>query len=257
MTIRWRLINLETHDAASNMAIDQSISEQAALGNVPPTIRFYQWKKKTISLGAYQAITDINLEACRHHDVELVRRMTGGRAVFHGTADFTYCVVVPIKAFNYSITTAYRSVCNSILVALKKLGIKGRLEHSNDVLVDGKKISGSAAKALDSGWYLQHGPLHYELDSSLMAELFSHDFRDFEQKATSIVEHKNASQEEVYKALVEGFTVDKECAVGTLTSHELLRAKDLAFMKYRSVALPKGSLAKQRGACSILPGGQI
>src|SRR3989338_1537480 len=240
-----------------NMAIDQAISESGASGQSPATIRFYQWEKPAVSLGAYQALSDVDLGVCRERGIEIVRRMTGGRAVYHGTADFTYCVVVPIKAFNYSITTAYRSICNSILVALKKLGIKGRLEHSNDVLVDGKKISGSAAKALDSGWYLQHGTLHYKLDSSLMAELFSHDLRDFEQKATSIVEHKNASQEEAYKALVEGFTVDKECAVGTLTSHELLRAKDLAFMKYRSVALPKGSLAKQRGACSILPGGQI
>ncbi len=257
MKEKWRLIELETKDAAMNMATDQAIAEQAALGNSPPTIRFYRWEKPAISLGAYQALSDINMEAIAHHKIELVRRMSGGRAVFHGTKDFTYSVVVPIRMYNYSITTAYRSICNSILVALKKLGIKGRLEHSNDVLVGEKKISGNAAKVLDSGWYLQHGTIHYEMDHRLMSEIFRNDLRLFEENATSVREQKDASQEELYQALREGFTADKECQVGMLTQKELLRAKELAFVKYRNPALPSGTFARQRGACSVLPGGQL
>ncbi|HIH04998.1 TPA: lipoate--protein ligase family protein [Candidatus Woesearchaeota archaeon] len=254
---KWRLIELERHGAAMNMAIDQAIAEQAALGNAPPTMRFYQWESPSISLGAYQSLADINVEACARHAVALVRRMTGGRAVYHSTADFTYAVIVPIRMFNYSITTAYRSICNSILVALKKLGIRGQLEHSNDVVVDGKKISGNAAKVLDSGWYVQHGTIHYGIDHRLLGELFGSDRKLFEDKATGIREHSQASQEDVYKALREGFTADKEFVVGFLSPQESLRAHDLEFMKYRSVALPNGAVARQRGACSVLPGGRL
>ena len=254
---KWRLIGLEKHDAAMNMAIDQAISESGASGQSPATIRFYQWEKPAVSLGAYQALSDVDLGVCRERGIEIVRRMTGGRAVYHGTSDFTYCVVVPIKTFNYSITTAYRSVCNSILIALKKIGIKGRLEQSNDVMVDERKISGNAAKVIDSGWYLQHGAIHYELDRDLLSRLFHNDLKDLELKSTSILEHRKISKEDVYKALIEGFTSDKEVCAGPLTSSEILRAKDLAFMKYKNVTQPRGAYARPKGACSVLSGERI
>jgi len=59
------------------MAIDQAMYEHIALEDPIPTIRFYKWVNNAISLGAYQSLHDINIEACRHYGVELVRRMTG------------------------------------------------------------------------------------------------------------------------------------------------------------------------------------
>lgn len=252
--MNFRLIELETYSGAMNMAIDQALYEKAAFEDGQPIIRFYRWEKPTISLGAYQSISDINLEAVKAHNIEMVRRLTGGRAVYHGTKDFTYSVIVPIKLFNYSISTAYRGICNSILIALKKVGIKATIEHSNDVLVDGKKISGNAAKALDGGWYLQHGTVHYELDHKLLGELFKHDFKMFEDGATSILEQKKVSKEELYKALREGFTVDKEVVVSSITAQELRRAKELVVVKYRHINLPAGTFSRPRGPCSVTSG---
>lgn len=250
----FRLIELETYDGAMNMALDQAIYEKAAFEEGQPVIRFYLWEKPTISLGAYQSVSDINLSAVKAHNIDMVRRLTGGRAVYHGTKDFTYSVVVPIKLFNYSISTAYRSICNSIVIALKKLGIKAQIEHNNDVIVNGKKISGNAAKALDGGWYLQHGTIHYELDHKLLGELFRHDFKVFEDKSTSILEQKKVSKEELYKALREGFIADKEVIVSSITAQELRRAKELVVVKYRHIHLPAGAFSRPRGPCSVSSG---
>lgn len=254
--MEWRLVELDSYSAAMNMAIDQAIYEHVALEDPLPTIRFYKWVKDAVSLGMYQDVNDINVHLCKERNIELVRRMTGGRAVFHGKQDFTYSVVVPIKAYNYSITTAYRSICNSILVALKKLGIKAEITNHNDVMVNGKKISGNAAKALEKGMYLQHGTIVYEADNQLMSQLFNTERKLFECKATSVKEECGASEDELYLALKQGFTKDKEIVGNGLTKEEKLRAEDLAFSRYKNVRLTRGK-ASNRGACYVNEGSML
>ena len=81
--MQWRLIEQSPYSAAMNMAIDHAIYESVANGRELPTIRFYKWINNSVSIGAYQNPNEINLEACKKHNVGIVRRMTGGRAVFH------------------------------------------------------------------------------------------------------------------------------------------------------------------------------
>ncbi|MYH61613.1 MAG: lipoate--protein ligase family protein, partial [Caldilineaceae bacterium SB0675_bin_29] len=53
----WRLIIEESpRSGAANMAVDESIAEAAAGGDVPPTLRFYRWQSPTVSLGRFQKI---------------------------------------------------------------------------------------------------------------------------------------------------------------------------------------------------------
>ena len=63
--MKWRLIEQEAYDAAMNMGIDHAIYESVAIGRENPTIRFYKWKAKSVSLGAYQNPKDISFEACK------------------------------------------------------------------------------------------------------------------------------------------------------------------------------------------------
>ena len=88
--MKWRLIEQEAYDAAANMAIDQAICESVALEKELPTIRFYKWLPSSVSIGAYQNHSDIDLAACKKFGIGCVRRMTGGRAVFHDKNNFTY-----------------------------------------------------------------------------------------------------------------------------------------------------------------------
>ena len=139
--MNWRLIEQEAYSAAMNMAIDHAVYESVANERENPTIRFYKWVNNSVSLGAYQNPKEINLDACNKNNVDVVRRMTGGRAVFHDKVDFTYSVIAPIKIFNYSIENAYKEICSWIINALNEFDINAALESKNDIVVDSKKIS--------------------------------------------------------------------------------------------------------------------
>jgi len=109
--MNWRLIEQKPYSAAMNMAIEHAVYESVANEREQPTIRFYKWLSSSVSIGAYQDYKDINLEACKKHSISVVRRMTGGRAVFHDKNDFTYSVIAPIRIFGYRIDNAYRQIC--------------------------------------------------------------------------------------------------------------------------------------------------
>lgn len=249
--MKWRLIEQETYNAVMNMAIDHAVYESVANGRENSTIRFYKWTPSSISLGAYQNPKEINLDACKKHNIGIVRRMTGGRAVFHDKADFTYSVIVPIKVFNYSIENAYREICSRIINALNDLGINASLENKNDIVVDGKKISGNASKAMDKGVYLQHGTLIYDIDFDVMPKVMNISQDLVKEKIASILQHGNLNQEEVYASLKNNFTKDKEFKSEELSKYELMRANDLTITRYNHIMLPAGTLLKNKGACYV------
>ena len=249
--MKWRLVENEPYSAAMNMAIDHAIYESVANQREAPTIRFYNWSSPSVSIGAYQNPKEINLELCKEKCIDVVRRMTGGRAVYHDKADFTYSVIAHIRMFDYSIKKAYSEVCTCIINALSEFGINAALENKNDIIVEGKKISGNAAKTLDKGVYLQHGTLIYDINHSLMSEVLNLSQELIKEKATSVLEHKKATQEEVYNALKKGFTLNKNFKAGELSKYELMRAKDLVNTRYKTIILPKGTLLRNKGACYI------
>ena len=121
--MNWRLLEQQTCNAAMNMAIDEAVYENVASGKQLPTIRFYKWKNNSVSLGAFQNQNEVNLEECKKNNVDVVRRITGGRAVYHDKQDFTYSVVAPIKIFDNSISKAYKEICSWMINSLKDWGI--------------------------------------------------------------------------------------------------------------------------------------
>ena len=252
--MEWRLIEQKSYSAAMNMAIDHAIFESVSSGRENPTIRFYKWKNNSVSIGAYQSLKDINLEACKKNNVEIVRRITGGRSVFHDKKDFTYSVIAPIKIYGNSVKTAYKEICFDLMNTLKDLGIKSSLENKNDIMVNGKKISGNAARLMDNGIYLQHGTLIYDIDFEIMPEILNISKELVKEKVTYILENKKVSQKKVYEILKKNFTVGKAFKKGELSKNELKRANDLAKTSYKKFILPKGSFTRNKGACYVEAG---
>ena len=249
--MKWRLIEQEAYPAAMNMAIDHAVYESVANERENPTIRFYKWLNNSVSLGAYQNPKEINLDACSKNNVDVVRRMTGGRAVFHDKVDFTYSVIAPIRIFGYSIENAYKEICSCIINTLKEFGINPSLENKNDIIVDGKKISGNAAKAMDKGIYLQHGTLIYNIDFEVMPKVLNISQELVKERVASVLEHKKISQQKVYDILKNNFTKNKDFKTEKLSKFELTRAEDLAKTKYNAVMPPTGTLLKNKGACYV------
>src|SRR5205085_1285928 len=90
----YRFIDTQVQDAAMNMAIDEAVHTHHLRGDVPPTLRVFRWEQPSISLGRFQSVErEIESERCRQLGVALVRRPTGGRAVYHRD-EFTYSIVI-------------------------------------------------------------------------------------------------------------------------------------------------------------------
>ena len=142
--MRWRVVGLETHDAYFNMAIDEVLLERVSEKLSPPTIRFYRWSPSAVSIGRFQSMEEeVNVEKCREIGVDYVRRITGGGAVYHDNGgEITYSLVAPESEFPKGIRESYRDICKSIISGLGSLGIKAEFMPINDIIAEGKKISG-------------------------------------------------------------------------------------------------------------------
>ncbi|MCX6734163.1 MAG: biotin/lipoate A/B protein ligase family protein [Candidatus Peregrinibacteria bacterium] len=250
--ISWRVIELETHDAFMNMALDEACCEAVASGLVRPTVRFYRWSPSAVSIGYFQSLEDeINVEACATQDVDVIRRRTGGGAVYHDfEGEITYSVMVPEKDFcntdgvRLGITESYREICGWIINGLKLVGIEAEFKPINDVIVSssGKKISGNA-QTRRGGVILQHGTILFQVDVRKMFSLLKVGKEKIADKMIAAVEERVTSieivrpevtREEVYSALMSAFTTGKTFEVGTWSAEESARAQELVRERYKT-----------------------
>ena len=68
-------MDLETHSAHENMAIDEAIMLSMKKGNVPPTLRFYRWLPSAVSIGTFQGMTEeVDIQYCKKNDIDYIRR---------------------------------------------------------------------------------------------------------------------------------------------------------------------------------------
>jgi lipoate-protein ligase A len=214
--MKWRLLNTGYNDPAFNMALDEAGIILLSQGKISPTIRFYGWKPPGLSIGYLQSVSGINEDACKTFGVEIVRRITGGRAVLHDD-ELTYSLLVPeaYSQFSQSVLDTYKYISNGILYSLKHLGITACMNdlartgrnalnpHNSDmcfdtssryeVVVNGKKLVGSA-QCRKYGVLLQHGSVINSFDTEKFFSLFRFTRLEqrermkeiFLQKATSI-----------------------------------------------------------------------
>jgi lipoate-protein ligase A len=223
------------------MALDQSIMEGVGRGESPPTIRFYRWRPSAVSIGYFQSLEEeVDLGECRRHRVDWVRRITGGGAVYHDYGgEVTYSVIAPEELFPRDIRESYRLVCGWIIAGLRALGLEGGFHPINDVLVDGKKISGNA-QTRRGGVFLQHGTVLYDLNLGRMftllrvskEKLSDKAIAKAEERVTCVKRYCDAGIEELYKALLQGFTEDKDWGYGHAGKEELRRAEELVRRRY-------------------------
>lgn len=126
----WRIIIDPPRGAAENMAIDEAILRSCADGSSPPTIRIYSWQRPSISLGCLQPITDkLDLDYCQTEGIEVVRRITGGRAVIHGS-DVTFSIAIrecDLPKGCANIIESHRWLMGGIVAGLQLLGIDAEI----------------------------------------------------------------------------------------------------------------------------------
>lgn len=191
----WRLLDTGLNSGALNMAIDEAILNAYGAGQVPPTLRFYGWQPRAVSLGYFQhAEREIDLEACKTQGITIVRRLTGGRAVLHST-ELTYSLVLgeDYPGLPPSITASYRYLSQGLLAGIAGLGLKAQLtmpaaayslrKHTPasaacfdspshyELTVAGRKLIGSA-QLRRRGLILQHGSILLDFDPAELVSIF-------------------------------------------------------------------------------------
>ncbi|MBI2175783.1 lipoate--protein ligase family protein [Candidatus Woesearchaeota archaeon] len=239
---KWRIIDLSVSNAAMNMALDEAISEAVRRKESVPTIRFYKWLPSAVSIGYFQSLKDeVDAELCKKTGVDIVRRRTGGGAVYHDSnGEITYSVIAPEVLFPKGITESYRLICGWIANALGKAGIAAEFKPINDIIAGGKKISGNA-QTRRNGILLQHGTILYKLDIATMFSLLkvpkekiSDKFiADVKQRVTSIIDiNPQVTEQQLKDALIAAFTEGKEFEFGALTENEKAAAEKLAKERY-------------------------
>ncbi len=169
---KWRLLPLSVNDAFMNMAIDEAICRLNASGKAPNTVRFYRWKPSAVSIGCFQRVRlEVNLPHAKKRGIHVVRRITGGGAVFHDfDGELTYSVICRESEVPNGIIESYRMICRGLVLGFRQLGLRAEYRPVNDVLVNGRKISGSA-QTRRWGSVLQHGTVLIDPDIKKMFEL--------------------------------------------------------------------------------------
>ena len=192
---QWRFIDSGPAKGAVNMAADARLLEEAAAGDVLPALRFYAWSPPAVSLGRFQDETEaVNAESCRIRGIDIVRRITGGRAVLHDR-ELTYSVISRIDngLFPNDVMGTYKAIAAGLLAGLHLLGVPAEMVSRSgryaglvksgpkeaacfsspswyEILVNGRKIAGSAQRRV-TGAFLQHGSILIDYDASLEAEI--------------------------------------------------------------------------------------
>jgi lipoate-protein ligase A len=247
----WRLLKLEANDAFMNMAIDEAILKARIQSVVPNTLRFYRWKPSAVSVGRFQNIEkEVQLGNCRKHNVDVVRRITGGGTVYHDAQDeITYSVIARKEDLGAEeIAAVYSRIYVGLAEALRILGIQadfnqGTAKACPNLTVNGKKISGSA-QAHRSGVFLQHGTLLSEVNLDRMFTFIRVPWAQTRMQVVGIAENritsikaelgKTVPAAEVNDALVKGFekALDRRLTRGELTAGELELSKHLCQKKF-------------------------
>jgi len=190
----WRLLVTEPTDGASNMAIDEAVWLGRRTGASPPTVRFFAWAPPTVSLGYAQPLDrHVDVAACRRLGVGIVRRPTGGSAIYHDgpERELTYSVVAAaddIGGGARDLLHSYQWIGRALAAGLRALGAPVEMvgvargdepapafcfarTGSCEIELDGRKLVGSAQRRYGST-FLQHGSVLLGVDAERLARLF-------------------------------------------------------------------------------------
>ncbi len=250
--MKIRLLQTGHQSAAFNMALDEVLIERIAQGKSMPSLRFYGWSPRAVSIGYFQSLeSEVDLEECKKQGVDFIRRQTGGGAVFHDE-EVTYSIHLPIdqNVVSRKIADSYREICAGLLKGLKLMNIEASFAGLNDIIVltevGPKKISGNA-QTRKKGIILQHGTLLKQVDVDKMFSLLKVPDEKMKGKLITQIKERVTSVEKflgreiefesIVQHLIKGFESafsNFEFVEDSLTEEENALVQQLMSEKYQS-----------------------
>lgn len=226
------------------MAIDEAVMIARIEEKVEDTVRLYIFKPSSITIGRFQSVEyDVDLEKCKELEIPVVRRITGGGSVFHDQyGEITYSAVIGEDSYKglKNVEESYRAIASPLVEALREVGLNGGFSGLNDIIANGKKISGSA-QTRRKGVILQHGTFMYATRLDILASVLKVSQKKLQDKGVRSIwervttlerEGIKVSREEVYNILRDKFLEKFPLEEGKLTDYELELAEELLEERY-------------------------
>jgi len=206
--LRWLLLEDGPMNGAENMARDEYILKRVMEREGEAILRLYYFKPAAVSVGYHQDPAKIlDLDAMKDDRIDLVRRITGGRALLH-SEEFTYCLAASPRGneLGDSVGETFTAISGALVEALSGMGVKARLSAGGrssgaggrsspclvsvsryEITAEGRKIAGSAQRR-SGGSFLQHGSILAGPASGGIARYLPPEYRNISGRVTSIME---------------------------------------------------------------------
>lgn len=228
---------------AVHAALDQVLTEELAAGRRGPTLRFWEWEEPAVIIGSFQSLrNEVDLEAAERYGITVVRRISGGGAMFMEAGNcITFSLVVPVSLVDgMTFEDSYAFLNHWVLGALADVGVKARLTGLNDIASDAGKLAGSAQKRVVGGGVLHHVTMSYDIDAVKMLEVLRIGREKLSDKGTASANKRvdpvrsqtHLPRADVIAAFVAHFRSRYRTVDGALTDAERERAWELARTKF-------------------------
>jgi len=211
----WSFLDTGAQDGAFNMALDEALSVVIPISR--PVLRLYTWNPFAISLGYHQNYSGLNLLSCQKDGVDVVRRPTGGRAIYHAE-ELTYSIIIPRshKLFRKPSREVYNLVSQALAKGLSGMADGVSLKQSQlekftgnstefacfataakyEVMHQSRKLVGSAQRRYRTA-ILQHGSIMIGNRHLEIAQYFHNQKTDEVKKKISLLRKKTVSLSDI------------------------------------------------------------
>ena len=228
---------------AMHVALDEVMCAEVGSGRRGPVFRFWDWDSPLVVIGSFQSVrNEIDSEALERHGMSVVRRVSGGGAMFMEAGNcITYSLVVPESLVEgMTFEQSYRFLDDWVLAALAEVGVNATYVPLNDITSDKGKIGGAAQKRFANGTVLHHVTSSYDIDADKMLDVLRIGREKLSDKgiksARKRVDPMRSQTGMTREALIESFLNTFRSRYDTVESEyrpaELARAEELVETKF-------------------------
>lgn len=239
----WQIVQTEPLSPAMHIALDVVLSQRVAAGLRAPTLRFWEWERPAIIIGNFQSLkNEVDMQAVEQHGVTVVRRVTGGGAMFvEPGAGVTYSLYAPGGLVgDMSFADSYAFLDNWVLQGLKKIGVDAYYKPLNDITSPKGKIGGAAQKRFAKGTVLHHVTMSYDMDAQKMTEVLRIGREKLSDKGTTsavkrvdpLRSQTGMAREDIVESLKNTFVELNGGAPGSISDEEYAEAEKLVAEKF-------------------------
>ncbi|MGY5318652.1 lipoyl protein ligase domain-containing protein [Neomicrococcus lactis] len=239
----WHIIPQSVMSPEMNVALDEVLTREVAAGTRPPTIRFWNWDTPAVVIGSFQAVhNELNAEAAERHGIRVVRRISGGGAMFMEAGNcITYSLYAPPSLVDgKSFADSYPYLDAWVMEALERVGIEAFYKPLNDIATPQGKIGGAAQKRLASGALLHHVTMSYDIDADKMSEVLTvseekisdKGIKSAKKRVDPLKRQTGMTRDAIIDVMMETFTERYDATPSTIGEQSLAKAKALVESKF-------------------------